>query len=199
MANRKGTIVECTIHCFFEHGYDFSLDDVAKAADCSKTLVIHYFTNRKGLMAECFDIICREVKERLTEALDHVEGGLEDYLRLALNTYLDYLLENPMKANYYIHYSFKIRPFPRGYNNPNAVVRKILGNRCDALKVANEDMDLVSVANAVAAGMFNKWYGQGDDVRDKIVDMILDGIKSVVLKRSDRPIGNLPVGNVLVK
>lgn len=62
-AERKAKIVKATVECITQFGYNnFSMQDVAKAADVSKGIIHYYFLNKEDLMMAVLDYVSSEVE-----------------------------------------------------------------------------------------------------------------------------------------
>ncbi len=188
MVNKKDEIIESTIKAFFIRGEKWSLDDVAKDVNCSKTLIIQYHSNKENLLADCFDVICKDIKSSLSCVpfpIDCSVDNLKDYLCKTWMQYFHYLLNNPERAELFIRYTthhqyapgcIALHDLPLEY-----ALKKILGDNYSVIKSIDEDFELivkymVSVANAMATSVSKGEFKDDSDLPDKIIKLITDGV-----------------------
>lgn len=190
MTNKKEGIIDATIEAFFIRGEKWSLDDVARTACCSKTLIIQYYGNKEDLLSCCFDNICHDIRISLSEIQFPTENSVNEfreYISAIWRQYFQFLISNPKKAELYIQYSSTRRQLPSNCifgskDSPlETAVKKILGDNFTAASLFSDDFDLiakyiVSVANVVATGVIKGSFGNDPDVSEKIINLITEGI-----------------------
>lgn len=76
-SERKTQIILATIECCSRLGYhNFSMQDVARAADVSKGVIHYYFLNKAALMMAVLNHVCREI-EGLLEGTESIVNPVE--------------------------------------------------------------------------------------------------------------------------
>ena len=76
---------------------------IAAAAGLSEGIIYRHFENKSDLLKQAFLQICREINRRAA-SVDLTEKDLKESLSLLWNSFLDYLLENPDKLQYYVRF-----------------------------------------------------------------------------------------------
>ncbi len=183
--NKRQDIIDVTIELYHLKGDSASLGDIAEAVGCSKTLILHYFGSRKGLMSSCFDSICHEIRLRfdlVDVPEDDTDSSMKEHMCRLWTAYLDYLRENPPKARFFIQYSHGNNPLPSKYKTPEAVMRRVLGERFDGL-ADNEDRlfemaYMMAVANGIASFLYCDSFRMlnTDDLAERCLDLMMNGL-----------------------
>ena len=182
--NKKDDIVLTTIELYHKYDGAVSLDNVAEAVGCSKTLIIHYYDNRANLLSKCFELICHEIRLALMAVEfpeDHSHKAMRQYLMDVWRAYFDYLKKNPAKARFFIQYGHRTEPLPPKYSTPELVISKILGDRYGYL--TKEDPELyfdikymIAIANGMAALVFSDKTDATEELTDKCLNNLMNGL-----------------------
>ncbi|SQI43934.1 HTH-type transcriptional repressor KstR2 [Leminorella richardii] len=91
----KDRLLLCAINEFAEYGYEGArVDNIVKAADCSKQTVYHHFGNKENLFIEVLEYTWNDIRQRERE-LDL--SGLEpkQAIERIVDFTWDYYVENP--------------------------------------------------------------------------------------------------------
>ena len=184
--NKEPCIREATIQLFHSRGGHFSLRDVATQVGCSKTLIIHYFGSKSGLLSNCFESICKEMKEGFDQTPipeDHSKEAMREYFHSLWRFYFRYLRDNPSKANFFIQYPQSNQPLPSRYKSPGEMLAKMLGGRYG--KIATDEPELyfyITYSLAVANGMSSLMFSdklkeiEEEELIEKCLNLMLNGI-----------------------
>lgn len=92
----KDRLLLCAINEFAEYGYEGArVDNIVKAADCSKQTVYHHFGNKENLFIEVLEYTWNDIRQRERE-LDL--SGLEpkQAIERIVDFTWDYYVENPL-------------------------------------------------------------------------------------------------------
>ena len=74
---RKQQIIAATVECIIKHGYyNFSMQDVANAADVSKGIIHYYFLNKDELMMAVLDRCAADIEMLLVDRMKAVNDPL---------------------------------------------------------------------------------------------------------------------------
>ena len=193
MAKRE-EIMMATIRLYHEKGDSLSMDAVAKSADCSKTLIVHYFGSRSRLIKCCFKMVCDEVTAALC-SVDPPEGqdveALKQHLTGLWKVYFNYLRDNPLKARFYIEYTHNPHRIPHRYESPEAIIMSTLSEKFQ--HIIEDDGHLmfdveymVAVANGMAAYVFSERKEANDELTDRCHNILMNGIVTVNKKQRKR-------------
>ena len=182
--NKKEDILRTTIELYQIKGDSISLDDISSKIGCSKTLILYYFNNRSALLSACFCQICRELKLALDQVIAPEEiskSSMRMYLTELWRAYFNYLKDNPSKAKFFIQYSHRYEPPPPGYIAPEAAIKKILDERYDKIVEGDEELlfeikYMIAIANGMAALVFSQTTDVPEDVTEKCIELIMNGL-----------------------
>ena len=95
---RKQQIIAATVECIVKHGYyNFSMQDVANAADVSKGIIHYYFLNKDELMMAVLDKCAADIEVMLVERMKSVNDPLRK-LEIFISVCFDVLRD---KREYY--------------------------------------------------------------------------------------------------
>ena len=93
-----------TIKCIIKHGYhNFSMQDVADAADVSKGIIHYYFLNKDELMMAVLDRCAVDIEKMMVERITSASDTLQQ-LRTFITTCFDILRKN--KEYYQVNMDF---------------------------------------------------------------------------------------------
>lgn len=95
---RKQQIIEATVECIIKYGYyNFSMQDVANAADVSKGIIHYYFLNKDELMMAVLDKCATDIETMLVERVSSANDPLSK-LKVFISLCFDVLRD---KREYY--------------------------------------------------------------------------------------------------
>ncbi len=185
--SKRHEIMMTTIKLYHEKGDSLSLDAVAQGADCSKTLIVHYFGTRANLLRSCFKMVCEEV----TSALDAAElpsgtdkEALKQYLTVLWKVYFNYLKDNPLKARFYIEYTHSPANLPPQYKTPEGMIMSALNENFQHLVEDDPhimfDIEyMVAMANGMAAFVFSEKTVPTEELTERCSHIMMNGVVSV--------------------
>ncbi|MDE3268885.1 MAG: TetR/AcrR family transcriptional regulator [Pseudomonadota bacterium] len=91
---RKQQIIEATVECIIKHGYyNFSMQDVADAADVSKGIIHYYFLNKDELMMAVLDRCAADIEAILVKRIIAAKDPLQR-LKVFISVCFDVLRHN---------------------------------------------------------------------------------------------------------
>ncbi|MCV5720761.1 TetR/AcrR family transcriptional regulator, partial [Escherichia coli] len=65
MQSLKEKLLLCAINEFAEYGYEGArVDNIVKAAGCSKQTVYHHFGNKENLFIEVLEYTCNDIRQK---------------------------------------------------------------------------------------------------------------------------------------
>ncbi|MBR1888561.1 MAG: TetR/AcrR family transcriptional regulator [Candidatus Methanomethylophilus sp.] len=170
MANKREAIVDATIRHIAEQGGSFPTSLIAEDVGCSQSLIFRYFGSKELLFSACFDKVCLELKEMVSQVelpSDINRNSMNDYLIRLWEAYAEYLQSNSQVARAYTYFISSGRMFPRGCRDADDVIRKILGDQLERIKRAYPDFVFVTeyiilVSNLVVTGNFLELKNMGE-------------------------------------
>ena len=185
--SKRHEIIMTTIRLYHEKGDSLSLDAVAQGADCSKTLIVHYFDSKANLLRCCFKMVCEEVTSAL-DAVEPPEGtdkeALKQYLTVLWKVYFNYLKDNPLKARFYIEYTHSPSNLPPQYKTPEGMIMSALNENFQHLVEDDPhimfDIEyMVAMANGMAAFVFSEKTMPSEELTERCSHIIMNGVVSV--------------------
>ncbi len=183
MVNRKDAIVDAAICRIAEQGNTFSTGQVASDAGCSQSLIFRYYRSKEGLMSECFDRVCHELKlvlKGVEVPVDLNKDSVDGYIVDVWKAYRGYLESNSHIARAYMYFVSTGRRYPHGYKSADIVLRRILDDDFDRIKEVYPDFPFVAefiimLSNVAATGKFIDWR-EKEDAMGKLEDILRHGI-----------------------
>lgn len=102
---RKVVILEAALDCFLKYGYSkTSLDNIAKAANLSRTLLYLKFKNKEEIFKSTFEYLIADSykisEDIILKTKDKREAVIKTYEVLILKPW-DRIAEHPMSAEFY--------------------------------------------------------------------------------------------------
>jgi len=102
--SRRKAIIEAALSCFVEHGVEATtIEMICKAAGASVGSLYHHFGNKEGLAAEVYIAGLRDFQKTMHLALVQV-SEIELAVRTLVYGNIDWIVANPIWANYVFHY-----------------------------------------------------------------------------------------------
>lgn len=163
---------------FAEHPADaFSMDEIARRAGVSKSLLYHYFGGRRGFYVATIE----EIARRLREAITPEEGlGFEQSFPRALARFLDFVSDND--AAY--------RAFIRGGIGMDPEVSAIVENlRRTAMQLVLGELGVTKPSPSVHVATYGwvcfaenaalEWLEQGAPDRAAMLTILVDAVAPV--------------------
>ena len=100
---RKGQILSKSVELFAKLGFEqVTMDDIAKATKCSRTLLYHYFRSKDDLLL-AHKKICEDIfVSKLKEYMDVFEPG-EEFLKASNDFFLKMIYEGNVDSCYYLY------------------------------------------------------------------------------------------------
>lgn len=184
VTNKKDTILETTIKHIAIFGDSFSTERIAEDVGCSQSLIFRYYHNKKELMRMCFDSVCHDmlaVLKSISFPLEVTPDSINNYILEIWDAYMMYLESNEHKAKTYVFFINRGYRYPTGYPNPNAVVRKIIGDKYDVVTKACPDFTfksgyIIIMSNLIVSSDFKKWFTDIKELDLKVRNVISHGI-----------------------
>jgi AcrR family transcriptional regulator len=193
MVNKKQDILDAYIELSFinrQNRGTISAQQVAEYVGCSKVLIFQYYSNMDELSSVCFHSICHEIKDEIRKVYvpDTITPeSVMDYLLKVWERFFGYLSSNPPKAHYFVSYSLNRSPYPTGYSSSDMIVKSILGEEYEHFLLECPDFILISEYLVYVAALTANMVQNSSDpesVTEKITRIIMDGISSIIVKRS---------------
>ena len=184
MANRKGAIIDAVIDHIAREGDCFSTAQIAADVGCSQSLIFRYFETKEGLIAACFDRVCRDLLRVLKGVPHPTKYDVESINQYMLDTwkaYCKYLESNTQVAKAYLFFVGRGLRFPRGYRKEDSILRRILDDDYMPIKAVYPDFDfvaeyLIMFSYATATGLFTDHPMRTEEITEKIERILKYGI-----------------------
>lgn len=102
--SRRKEIIEAALSCFVKYGVEATtIEMICRAAGASVGSLYHHFGNKEGLAAEVYVAGLRDFQKTMQVALLPV-NEIELAIRTLVYGNIDWIVANPMWANYVFHY-----------------------------------------------------------------------------------------------
>ncbi|MEG1421615.1 MAG: TetR/AcrR family transcriptional regulator [Citrobacter sp.] len=93
--NLKERLLLCAVNEFAEYGYEGArVDNIVKAADCSKQTVYHHFGNKENLFIEVLEYTWNDIRQK-EKSLDVSELSPAKAIEKIIDFTWDYYIGNP--------------------------------------------------------------------------------------------------------
>ena len=108
---KQNTIIHAGYRVFSQNSYRKSpMQEIADEAGISKSLLFHYFGNKKELYLFLWDYACQFAIERMTEAGCYEETDFFKMLYKGMTTKMEILRQNPHLAAFILKAYFETNP-----------------------------------------------------------------------------------------
>lgn len=189
--DRKEAIILKTIEIVSRDGLGTTTKAIMKEMGFSESLAYRYFESKEDLISQAFRRVCRDMIDFVKTVKfpdDPTPDNIMEYMKNSWMAYFTFLQENPEKGKFYLFYTESGHRFPEGYYSPQQVVVKILNKNYEIFRLMKDyDVEfiaeyVISIANVVALGVYKRWYGDENNIPEKLWDLIINGI---VKKKSE--------------
>ncbi|HIE7634504.1 TetR/AcrR family transcriptional regulator [Salmonella enterica] len=153
----KEKLLLCAVNEFAEYGYEGArVDNVVKAADCSKQTVYHHFGNKENLFIEVLEYTWNDIRQK-EKALDVSGLSPAQAIEKIIDFTWDYYIANPWFLNIVhsenqskgVHYA-KSKRLPE-INYSHLELMASLLEKGKALNIFKQDIDPLQVNINIAA------------------------------------------------
>lgn len=153
----KEKLLLCAVNEFAEYGYEGArVDNIVKAADCSKQTVYHHFGNKENLFIEVLEYTWNDIRQK-EKALDVSGLSPAQAIEKIIDFTWDYYIANPWFLNIVhsenqskgVHYA-KLKRLPE-INYSHLELMASLLEKGKALNIFKQDIDPLQVNINIAA------------------------------------------------
>ncbi|EAA1829263.1 TetR/AcrR family transcriptional regulator [Salmonella enterica] len=153
----KEKLLLCAVNEFAEYGYEGArVDNIVKAADCSKQTVYHHFGNKENLFIEVLEYTWNDIRQK-EKALDVSGLSPAQAIEKIIDFTWDYYIANPWFLNIVhsenqskgVHYA-KSKRLPE-INYSHLELMASLLEKGKALNIFKQDIDPLQVNINIAA------------------------------------------------
>ncbi|ECW3429262.1 TetR/AcrR family transcriptional regulator [Salmonella enterica] len=153
----KEKLLLCAVNEFAEYGYEgVRVDNIVKAADCSKQTVYHHFGNKENLFIEVLEYTWNDIRQK-EKALDVSGLSPAQAIEKIIDFTWDYYIANPWFLNIVhsenqskgVHYA-KSKHLPE-INYSHLELMASLLEKGKALNIFKQDIDPLQVNINIAA------------------------------------------------
>lgn len=153
----KEKLLLCAVNEFAEYGYEGArVDNIVKAADCSKQTVYHHFGNKENLFIEVLEYTWNDIRQK-EKALDVSGLSPAQAIEKIIDFIWDYYIANPWFLNIVhsenqskgVHYA-KSKRLPE-INYSHLELMASLLEKGKALNIFKQDIDPLQVNINIAA------------------------------------------------
>ncbi|EAU6187266.1 TetR/AcrR family transcriptional regulator [Salmonella enterica] len=153
----KEKLLLCAVNEFAEYGYEGArVDNIVKAADCSKQTVYHHFGNKENLFIEVLEYTWNDIRQK-EKALDVSGLSPAQAIEKIIDFTWDYYIANPWFLNIVhsenqskgVHYA-KSKHLPE-INYSHLELMASLLEKGKALNIFKQDIDPLQVNINIAA------------------------------------------------
>lgn len=153
----KDKLLLCAVNEFAEYGYEGArVDNIVKAADCSKQTVYHHFGNKENLFIEVLEYTWNDIRQK-EKALDVSGLSPTQAIEKIIDFTWDYYIANPWFLNIVhsenqskgVHYA-KSKRLPE-INYSHLELMASLLEKGKALNIFKQDIDPLQVNINIAA------------------------------------------------
>lgn len=153
----KEKLLLCAVNEFAEYGYEGArVDNIVKAADCSKQTVYHHFGNKENLFIEVLEYTWNDIRQK-EKALDVSGLSPAQAIEKIIDFTWDYYIANPWFLNIVhsenqskgVHYA-KSKRLPE-INYSHLELMASLLEKGKALNIFRQDIDPLQVNINIAA------------------------------------------------
>ncbi len=177
-AERRALLVQAAIRAIRQHGPDVAMEDIATEAGVSKPIIYRHFQDKGDLYMAVSETATQRLRAALLSGLD-TEGDPRELLRLAIETYLRFIEEDPELYRFVVRRPFADRPVPHDPVTTNAelisgALTTIFGDRLRSLGMdpgGAETWAHAGVGMVQAAGDW--WLTRRTLTRDALRDYLL--------------------------
>jgi AcrR family transcriptional regulator len=187
---RREQLLRLGLELFGARNYDdISIDDIAEAAGISRSLLYHYFRNKRGFYVEIIRHAATKLRERIEP---DAELPPRERLRQGLTAYLDYV------ARFAGAYATLLRS---GVGWDPEVSEIVEGTRIaivgDILAALDEipQNGMVRVALRGWLGMVEfaslEWLERRDVGKDQLIQLLVEALETVLVRATGKPLEEL--------
>lgn len=197
-ATRREELVNAALAAVREHGPAVAMDDVARVAGTSKTVVYRYFADKTALYLAVCERVTRTLVARLQAVLDEAGSEAEPGRRLlarAVDTYLAFVEDDPQVYRFVVHPPAIERPED---GDPVADLTALVGDQAGAVLARSlpgtDDAEALLWGHGLvglvrAAG--DHWVATGartprEELTRSLTDLAWGGLSHRVRERSTR-------------